>query len=113
MYKISSYQLFAITFIFQLGTNIIFGFGSAAGRDAWISQLVSSFLGIFVILVYTSLMHMNSGLTLVQWFPAQFGRWIGIPIAILYPLLFLYQSSRVIGDVRDMISTTLLFNTPL
>jgi spore germination protein KB len=113
MYKISSYQLFAMIFIFQLGTNIIFGFGAAAGRDAWISQLVSAFLGIFVILLYTSLMRMNPGLTLVQWFPAQFGRWIGIPIAFLYPLLFLYQSSRVLGDIRDMISTTLLFKTPL
>ena len=81
MSKISSYQLFVITFIFQLGTTVIFGFGGSAGRDAWISQLVSLCLGILVILVYTTLMRMNPGLTLVQWFPAQFGRWIGVPIA--------------------------------
>ncbi|MED4227091.1 endospore germination permease [Neobacillus cucumis] len=112
MSKISSYQLFVITFIFQLGTTVIFGFGGSAGRDAWISQLVSLCLGILVILVYTTLMRMNPGLTLVQWFPAQFGRWIGVPIAFLYPLLFLYHLGRILADVRDMVSTTILFNTP-
>ncbi|KHD84751.1 endospore germination permease [Bacillus ginsengihumi] len=112
MYKISSYQLFVITFIYQLGTTVIFGFGGAAGRDAWIGQLVSMGLGILVLLLYTILMRMNPGLTLVQWFPAQFGRWIGIPIAFLYPLLFLYHVGRGLADIRDMISTTILFNTP-
>ena len=113
MSKISSYQLFVITFIFQIGTTIIFGFGGLAGKDAWISQFVSLGIGILVILLYTTLMRMNPGLTLVQWFTAQFGRWIGIPIAFLYPLLFLYTSGRIIADVRDMVTTTILFNTPL
>ncbi|NRD76890.1 endospore germination permease [Bacillus sp. BRMEA1] len=112
MYKISSYQLFVITFIFQLGTTVIFGFGAAADRDAWLAQLLSMCLGLLVILLYTTLMRMNPGLTLVQWFPAQFGRWIGVPIAFLYPLLFLYHVGRILGDVRDMVSTTILFNTP-
>lgn len=105
--------MFAITFIFQLGTTIIFGFGGSADRDAWIAELVSCGLGVFVILIYTTLMRMNPGLTLVQWFPAQFGRWIGTPIAFLYPLLFLYHVGRIIADVRDMVSTTLLLITPL
>jgi len=113
MNKISIYQFFTITFIFQLGTTVIFGFGSSAGRDAWIGQLGSLLLGILVILLYTTLMRLNPGLTLVEWFPAQFGRWIGIPISFLYPILFLYHVGRSLADIRDMISTTILFNTPL
>ncbi|MEK3671730.1 MULTISPECIES: GerAB/ArcD/ProY family transporter [unclassified Paenibacillus] len=113
MNKITSYQLFTITFIFQLGTTIIFGFGGTAGRDAWIGELISSALGVVIILVYTTLMGMNPGLSLVQWFPAQFGRWIGTPIAFVYPLVFLYFVGRIIADIRDMVSTTLLNNTPL
>ncbi|MCK9862853.1 endospore germination permease [Paenibacillus sp. ATY16] len=113
MNKITGYQLFAITFIFQIGTTIIFGFGGQAGKDAWIGVLLSSFLGVFVVLVYTVLMRLNPGLTLVQWFPAQFGSWIGTPIAFLYPLLFIYIAGRITADIRDMVSTTLLFNTPL
>ncbi|CAN7189018.1 endospore germination permease [Paenibacillus sp. LjRoot153] len=113
MHKISVYQLFAITFIFQLGTTIVFGFGGLAGRDAWIGELVSCCLGVFVVLIYIALMRMNPGLTLVQWFPAQFGRAIGTPLAFLYPLMSLYVVGRIIADIRDMVSSTVLFNTPL
>ncbi|MED4957927.1 endospore germination permease [Paenibacillus sp. FSL R5-0527] len=111
-YKISAYQLFTITFIFQLGTTIIFGFGGLAGRDAWIGDLTSLGLGLCVIWVYTALMRMNPGLSLVEWFPAQLGRWIGTPIAFLYPLMFLYLTGRIIADIRDMVSTTILPGTP-
>ncbi|RIX51045.1 spore gernimation protein [Paenibacillus nanensis] len=113
MNKISVYQLFAITFIFQLGTTVIFGFGGTAGRDAWISQLVSCAIGVLVVLIYLSLMKLNPGLTLVEWFPAQFGRWIGTPIAFLYPLMSLYLVGRIVADIRDMVSTAVLPETPL
>ena len=113
MNKISLYQLFVITYIYQLGTTVIFGFGARANKDAWIAQLVSMCIGVLVILIYTTLMRMNPGLTLVQWFPAQFGRWIGTPIAFLYPLLYLYHVGRGLADIRDIVSTTILFNTPL
>ncbi|WP_334076866.1 endospore germination permease [Paenibacillus sanfengchensis] len=111
-YKISKYQLFTITFIFQLGTTIIFGFGGLAGRDAWISNLVSLGLGFCVIWIYTTLARMNPGLSLVEWFPAQLGRWIGTLIALLYPLMYLYLVGRIIADVRDMVSTTILPGAP-
>lgn len=112
MERITSYQLFTMTFLYQLGTTIIFGFGAAAGRDAWIATMCSSFLGTVVVMMYIALMRMNPGLTLVEWFPAQLGRWIGIPISLLYPLLFLYDAGRIVGDLRDLVPTTLLPNTP-
>lgn len=113
MKKVSNYQLFAVTFIFQLGTTIIFGFGGSAGRDAWIGELISCGLGVMIIFIYFALMKLNPGLTLVQWFPAQLGRWIGTPVAFLYPLLYLYVDGRILADIRDMVSTTILPNTPL
>ncbi|GAA3316751.1 hypothetical protein GCM10020331_013670 [Ectobacillus funiculus] len=70
------------------------------------------FLGTVVVMMYIALMRMNPGLTLVEWFPAQLGRWIGIPISLLYPLLFLYDAGRIVGDLRDLVPTTLLANTP-
>lgn len=112
MIKISGYQLFAITFLFQLGTTVIFGFASGVGRDAWIVTLMSAAIGILLIRLYVSLMKMNEGLTLVEWYPRQFGKWIGLPIAWLYPLLFLFDAGRIVGDLRDLIPTTLLPTTP-
>lgn len=112
-FQISGYQLFAMTFIFQLGTTIIYGFGGVAGHDAWIGGLAALVLGLGLISVFTALRRMNPGLTLVEWFPALLGRWIGTPIAFMYPLLYLYLTGRIIADIRDMVSTTILPDTPL
>ncbi len=112
MERISNYQLFAITTLFQVGTTIIFGFSSAAGRDAWISVIISTCLGTMIIFLYLALMRMHPGLTLVEWYPRQFGRWLGTPIAWMYPLLFIYDAGRVLGDLRDLIPTTILPTTP-
>ncbi|MCP3028797.1 GerAB/ArcD/ProY family transporter [Halobacillus sp. A5] len=112
MEKISAYQLFILTYMFQIGTTTLFGFGTEAGRDAWLATLLSSFLGSILILLYIGLMKMNPGLTLVEWFPHHFGKVIGIPLAWLYPLIFLFDAGRIVGDLRDLIPTTLLPTTP-
>ncbi|MBP2076452.1 hypothetical protein J2Z64_000664 [Oceanobacillus polygoni] len=88
MERISVYQLFTITVFFQLGTSVIFGFATAAGRDAWLAILISTAFGILLILMYVALMKLNPGLAFVEWFPTQLGKWIGMPIAWLYPLMF-------------------------
>lgn len=112
MERISLYQLFVLTVFFQIGTTIIFGFGAAAGRDAWIVTIISIFLGILAICIYLFLMDLNPGLTLVEWFPAQFGKWIGTPIAWLYPLLFLYEVGRILNDVKYLTTSIILVETP-
>ncbi|WP_342048713.1 GerAB/ArcD/ProY family transporter [Bacillus sp. OTU530] len=112
MERISITQLFMLTLSFQIGSSVIFGFGSAAGKDAWLSTLISTGLGGCLIFMYLILMRLHPGLTLVEWFPAQFGHWIGTPIAWFYMLLFLYSSGRTLGDVKDLIPTTILPGTP-
>ncbi len=112
MERISSYQLFSMTMLFQIGTTIIFGFSSSAGRDAWIASLISTAIGVLIVSVYLFLMKLQPGLTLVEWFPTQFGKWIGTPIAWMYPLLFLYDAGRATGDIKDLIPTTILPLTP-
>ncbi|MFD1445805.1 GerAB/ArcD/ProY family transporter [Oceanobacillus profundus] len=112
MERISVYQLFTITVFFQLGSSVIFGFASSAGRDAWLAILISTALGIMLILMYIALMKMNPSLTVVEWFPAQLGKWIGMPIAWLYPLLFLYVAGRILADVKSIIPVTILPQTP-
>lgn len=112
MERISIKQLFMLTMMYQIGSTVIFGFASNAGRDAWLSTLISTGIGIFIVFIYTLLMKLQPGLTLVEWYPAQLGRWLGIPIAWLYPVQILYNSGRTIGDVKDLIITTILPGTP-
>lgn len=112
MERISLYQLFILTVFFQVGTTIIFGFGAAAGNDSWIVTMISLIIGLFAISIYLLLSYLNPGLTLVEWFPAQFGKWIGTPIAWLYPLLFLYEVGRILNDVKYLTTTIILVDTP-
>lgn len=112
MERISSYQLFVLTILFQVGTTIIFGFASAAGRDAWLSMLFSTFIGTIIISAYLVLMRLNPGLTLVEWYPKQFGKWLGTPIAWLYPLYQVYGAGRILADLQDLVPTTILPRTP-
>lgn len=112
MERISISQLFMLTFVFQIGTSVIFGFSSAAGSDAWFSTLICTVIGTCLIVMYLTLMRLQPGLTLVEWFPAQFGQWIGIPIAWFYMLHFLYNAGRTLGDIKDLIPTTILPGTP-
>lgn len=113
MERISNYQLFVITVLFQIGTTIIFGFASTAGRDAWISVLISTAMGVLISLVYTSLMRMNPGLSLVEWYPVQFGKWLGTPIAWIYALLILYLLGRGLGDLKFLVPITILPQTSI
>ncbi|MFP3126285.1 spore germination protein [Ectobacillus funiculus] len=112
MERISNYQLFTITVFFQVGTTIVFGFASGAGRDAWLAVLISSFLGMIIMLMYLLLMRMQPGLTLIEWYPAQLGRWLGGFISWLYVLEFIYDAGRGIADVKYLIPTTILPETP-
>lgn len=112
MQRISNYQLFSLMMLFQIGTTIIFGFGSGAGRDAWISVLLSAAVGMLITSVYAILLILHPGLTLVEWFPKQFGKWPGTFLGWLYPLLFIYNAGRVLADMQFLIPDTLLPHTP-
>ncbi|UZW15350.1 endospore germination permease [Clostridium pasteurianum] len=111
MERISNYQLYILTVFFQTGTNIVFGFGAVAGRDAWISSLISTCVGALLVLLYVSIMHMNPGLSLIQWWPKYFGKCIGSIISWMYIVLIVYQISREVGDLKFLISITILPKT--
>ncbi|MFC0214949.1 GerAB/ArcD/ProY family transporter [Paenibacillus chartarius] len=112
MERISKKQLFIMIMYFQIGTTIIFGFSAQSGRNAWLGVLVSVGLGLLAIGIYLALMKLLPGLTLMEWYPAVLGKWFGVPISWLYPLMFLYVSGRVLADLRDLIPTTILPSTP-
>ncbi|MBC2579445.1 endospore germination permease [Clostridium sp. DJ247] len=113
MEKISTYQLYAITVLFQIGTTIVFGFASTAGRDAWIVILISTTTGIILNLLYTLLMRMNSGLTLVEACILRFGKWLGPTIAWTYTIANIYNMGRTLGDLRFLIPVTILPRTSI
>ncbi len=112
MIRISRYQMFSSIVLFQFGTTIIFGFASAAGRDAWIASFGSTLTGMLLIGLYSMIQRLQPEFSLVEWFSNQFGSWLGTPIAWMYPLIFIYDAGRVLADLRFLIPQTILPNTP-
>ncbi|MDF2964286.1 MAG: spore gernimation protein [Paenibacillus sp.] len=112
MTVISPYQLFALTVLFQFGTTVIFGFASGSGRDAWLTASLSSILGAALIAVYVVITKLNGYDSLVGWYRKRFGRWLGTPLAWLYPQLFIYDAARGISDLKFLVPLTILPKTP-
>ncbi|KRE69634.1 GerAB/ArcD/ProY family transporter [Paenibacillus sp. Soil750] len=112
MISISPYHFFSLMVLFELGTTVIFGFGSDSGRDAWISASISSLLGGILIAGYVTISKLNDFVSMVGWFTKWFGKWLGTPIAWLYPLFFVYTAARIICDLRFLLPITLLPKTP-
>lgn len=113
MQQISGFQLYALLLLFQIGSTIVVGFASSSGRDAWMSSLFSGVLGVALLLLYTEIMRLHGGGTLIQWFQQGFGRWIGVPLSWVYPLTWIYVAGRVLAHFGDLINTTILPTTPL
>ncbi|WP_158299243.1 GerAB/ArcD/ProY family transporter [Paenibacillus antri] len=108
----TGYQLFSILVLFQFGTTVIFGFAAGAGRDAWITAAGSALLGCVLIAGYAGITKLTGYVSLVQWFRGGFGSWIGVPLAWLYPLLFIYDAARILTDLEFLVPLTLLPATP-
>ncbi|WP_309122678.1 endospore germination permease [Paenibacillus sp.] len=108
----TGYQLFSIMVLFQLGTTVIFGFEAGAGRDAWITAAGSALLGSVLIAGYAGITRLTGYVSLVQWFRRGFGPWLGVPLAWLYPLLFIYDAARILTDLEFLVPLTLLPATP-
>ncbi len=108
----TGYQIFSIMVMFQLGTTVIFGFEAGAGRDAWITAAGSALLGCILVAGYAGITRLTGYVSLVQWFRGGFGTWLGVPLAWLYPLLFIYDAARVIADLEFLVPLTLLPATP-
>ncbi|MGG1219920.1 GerAB/ArcD/ProY family transporter [Priestia endophytica] len=50
--KISGIQLFAIMFIFELGTALVVNYGTDAGKDAWLSTLLAMSGGVALFFIF-------------------------------------------------------------
>jgi len=112
METITRHQLLAISIIYQIGTTIIFGFAAGAGKDSWLAVLISTLLGTIVVLVYVKITELNPGLTYIETYPKQFGKWLGTPLAWLHPMLFLYIAGRIVADIKNLVPSTILPGTP-
>jgi len=111
--KISIIQLFAMMFLFNMGTALVVSYGIDAKKDAWLAILLGMCGGIILFFVYYSLFRQYPNLPLTGHLKKIFGKYMGWIIGLLYIVYFLHIAARNLRDFGDLMITSILPKTPL
>jgi spore germination protein KB len=113
MIKLSKNQMFSLMFIFEVGSTTLFALGIDAKQDAWIVILVALLIGIVFIWIYTELQSAFPDKNFAEIIISILGEKIGIPLAMLYAVYWLWPAARNLREFGELINNTLLPETPL
>ncbi|MCW3792675.1 spore germination protein [Paenibacillus sp. LS1] len=111
--KTSASQIGITLFLFQLGSAPLYLLGGTAKQDAWISIILAALAGFFLLLLHLQIFKMDEKQDLFDIYISSFGKVIGGSIAFLYIGYFFYESIRVVRDLGEIVSVTLLNRTPI
>lgn len=113
MTVLSAGQTLSLLLLFQIGSNVIFGFASGAKQDAWIAAGISMIAGLLLISIYCQLLRWHPEKNWVLLLIHLYGRLIGNIVAFAYILLFIYLAGRVLRDFGHLLLTYVLPKTPM
>ncbi|MBZ5752737.1 GerAB/ArcD/ProY family transporter [Metabacillus rhizolycopersici] len=111
--KISVIQLFAMMFIYELGSALVVSYGVTAKKDAWLAILLGICGGIVLFFIYYYLFRQYPNLPLTGYARKIFGKYVGWIIGLLYVIYFLYDAARNLRDFGDLLLTSTMTETPL
>ncbi|MGM0890455.1 MAG: GerAB/ArcD/ProY family transporter [Bacillota bacterium] len=111
--KVSAIQLFAIMFIYDLGTALVIPYGIAARKDAWLADLLGMCGGIILFYIHFFLFRQFPNLPLTGYVRKIFGKYMGWIFGLSYVMYFLYIAARNVRDFGDLIISSTLSETPL
>ncbi|MFP3125808.1 spore germination protein [Ectobacillus funiculus] len=111
--KISAIQLFALMFLFEMGTALVVSYGIGAKKDAWLAILLGVGAGIVLFFIHYFLFRQYPNLPLTGYARKIFGEYLGWIIGLLYILYFLYIAARNLREFGDLLISSALPKTPL
>ncbi|RAS73579.1 GerAB/ArcD/ProY family transporter [Priestia endophytica] len=111
--KISVIQLFALMFIFEMGTAVVTSYGINAKKDIWLAILLGMFVGIISLFIYYFLFRQYPNLPFTGYIREIFGKYLGWIIGLLYIIYFLYTTADNIRSLGDLLVSSILPQTPL
>lgn len=111
--KLSVIQLFAMMFMFDMGTALVISYGISAKKDAWFAILLSMAAGILLFFIYYLLFKQYPNLPLTGYIRKIFGKYLGWLMGFFYVLYFLHISSKNIRELGDLLVSSTLPETPL
>lgn len=111
--RISSGQLFALIFLFEMGTALVVPIGLTAQEGVWISILLALIGGILLFLVYDYIFRQYPDLPLSGYTRKILGKYIGWPLSFLYVPFFIYIAARDLREAGELLVSTTYDRTPL
>lgn len=113
MKVLSASQMWSLQLLFQIGSNVVFGFASGAKQDAWIVAFLSGVIGLGLVWMYSKIYEWHIGLNWVSIQQAVIGKWLGSTVSLVYICALIYVAGRVLRDFGELTVTYLLPRTPL
>lgn len=113
MTRISRHQLFSLMILFEIGSTTLFALGIDAKQDAWIAILLAMLAGFVLLWIYTELQKYFPDKNLVEIIISLLGKFLGVPLTLLYAFFFLYAATRNLRDFGELIKLTFLPKTPM
>ena len=111
--KLSVIQLFALMFIFEMGTALVVSYGTNAGKDAWLAILLALCGGIVLFYIFHFLYRQYPNLLFTGYIREIFSKHFGWIVGLLYCLHFLYICGRNVRELGDLLVSSTLSETPL
>ncbi|UAL51567.1 GerAB/ArcD/ProY family transporter [Metabacillus dongyingensis] len=111
--KISSYQLFVLILLFELGSALLFPLATETKQDAWIAVLLGMLGGFVLFVVYHGLYCFYPDMLPTEYTQKIIGKVLGRILSYLYILYFTYLAARVLRDFGELLVTFAYPDTPL
>ncbi|MEH7612078.1 GerAB/ArcD/ProY family transporter, partial [Gottfriedia acidiceleris] len=105
--SISGYQYFCMIFLFEIGSTSLVGITPGVKQDAWISLIISLFIGCMVFFVQIKLFKIFPEYPLTKYVQFILGKYAGKILAMIYIIFFIYIAGRILRDLEDLLTMTL------
>lgn len=113
--KISSLQMIYLLVNVVGATAMVFLpslVAAVAGRDTWLTPVLATIPGIYVVYVIAALGRLFPAQTLVQYSETILGPWLGRLLGFLYVVFFLHVNGLILREFGELMSSTILPRTP-
>lgn len=110
--NISRKQCAAIMCSFLLGSSMVLGVGSGAGRDAWIAILAAIPAAALIMFVYARILSLFPGNGIYEILSIVFGKFFGTVTILLYSWYAFHLGALVIRNFTEFVKIVGLHETP-
>lgn len=114
--SITTVQFFILTFGLTLGTSILVtpsGLAGIAREDAWIADLLSTAINLFMVCIYIVLARLYPGSNLFEIFENILGKWCGKVLSLLYLFYILILTGTLLGNLGFFLTSEMMPETPI